>query len=1464
MKKTRKKIISAFLAVIMMFGNIVVLFTDLKLQTYADDTAVTLGDTQHGFLWDIEQGDETILSTGFGKRGAPTLTTEAGVFTKGANDYSLKIVGTAGAHTGLSYSRYSGSPGNPLTAGDTVIISYDVAFNDASLLSSSHKYYFRLRFSSRNVDLANLSGSKLSYGMSTSGSKPHFLGTSVNAALSSQTWYNYKMSFTLLDDGYYLLGRFYLDGAPIYEGIFQASDGGLINTLNYIDFTCDGTGTMYLDNISIQQYEKNENYDPDILNSYSKSTATMINVIDKSIDFASNPYISAEAFLSSTQNVILKDDLGNTVTDSTPLRFLNVYESKSDGTLTQYTSKNIPSNYSKNFWNMDTASYPGVWGTKGSPSLSIEENIYSKSDYALKIAGTGTLSGLDYYINSSKPASSISSLEKFELSLDLALSAVEGKDYYCQFMLNSGATVIPFETSYVYKDYGIRILNGRIYFLGVDTKYTLSAEKWYNMNVSLVLTSDNKTMIISLMLDGEEIHSGKFTIDSGNEITGFYRMNVLNNSSSDMYIDNLSMRHYHSSETGFNASANDIVASITSAPIIDYENKTLIWDALIPSYFTAEVISSNEEIISSEGALIVPNNTTDVTVSLKLSSALNESDFAVSTSFVVTVLSECDRIAAAIDLLKLPDPMENANKIIFPTVPEGYSIRISETSNADIVDLEGNIKRTTETTSVRLKFEVINNDNGVKAETEALLFPVYKNYVAPSTSQSEIDQAKLDYEAKKYGAFVHYVPGTVYADNTKVLSIDDLANNFNAQKFAKDMHDFGVEYVVFTAWHGLTLSLFPSMTNERWRDDRRDDVANNKKTYSDRDVIDELLDALEPFGIELHLYVHPSEGKDFSAEDKMLTGWDDDTNGYETWNAYTNELMYELCERYGERISGLWIDAFFDHIPKGEAQALFNKICKSHNPKMIIQFNVGLRDSEHIENPLPDFNGADEYRCWEFSHTENLEVIPLTKNQSAVVIGSQWFTDTAQSTEITINSAEEILRYLIGQASISVGGGFLASAGCYPDRLEDDLGDDVWQNGIKDTYLKIREYLDIFGEGIYNTNIGIAYPTEAGKAVNQLSYVSTESRDSKYVYIHILNSENPNTVTLPLPSDESLFLDNVKVIKSDGSIELATLELGENGYTITLQNGSSFDQINTMIKLERGDSAKITQADLRIDANLTVNFYAKLLVGQSNAKLRVTMNGKTTLLDGDLTESGERKYRLLNVNPQCIGDKISLVLVIDDSPISVEYNYSVKEYCLGLLETTAEELGMSEEKHQVLIKLIHALLEYGACAQNYVGYKTDSLVNDGIESSYDYIEVTESNKSVSSSTVEGVEIKAAGLRFANENSFIFLVSTVNVENTKLRISANGNSKEYCADAFVEDIDEYIAYTSSLLAIDFDTVYTIELIYNDTVVQVMTYSVYDYVMSQQNKTVDGELTAMAKLARALRMYGLLADEYFSMV
>ena len=594
----------------------------------------------------------------------------------------------------------------------------------------------------------------------------------------------------------------------------------------------------------------------------------------------------------------------------------------------------------------------------------------------------------------------------------------------------------------------------------------------------------------------------------------------------------------------------------------------------ITEQFDVEIVaSSNEGIVAKDGGILLPDALTSVELTLSVTNRLDETDTAtVTRTLGVKTQAMLDVEALAVKTNLIPCPENDATELTLPAVPDGYSIEIVESDHPGLVDLAGNITRSDTTTQgVYLTFKITDDKTGDSALTKPLLVPIYKTFVAPTMTQEEIDKIHQDYESKKYGIFVHYiaegagVTGTLYRDGRAVETPNELANAFDVEQFAKDMHDFGAEYVVLTVTHIGDAPLYPSMTSKRWKDDRNSQ-SDIVASYVERDVLRELIDALKPYNIDLHLYTR------FDGENHYLYDEDRVNAGGEYTMQYVKELHYELCERYGTDLKGLWYDGMAKPTQPGIQQDEMKKLLCTFNPAMITAINTGFNDGQY--NLYSHYNFQDA-SAWEINKFVDYDqALPFTRHQVATCLAAQyWWTRLPQNVETQKQPIEEMFRYLVALASISYEGGLLGSTGCYAIEPEDHgKGNDIWTNGMRDYLVSMNtNYMAPVAESVKNTSVGVAYPTTEGLTVKDLEWgVSTESRDGKNVYFHVLHPQADNTLTLPKPADGSLFAETAEILNFDGTAtEGVTVTETESGYTLTLPEGKTWDSVDTVIKVER-------------------------------------------------------------------------------------------------------------------------------------------------------------------------------------------------------------------------------------------------------------------------------------------------------
>ncbi len=353
--------------------------------------------------------------------------------------------------------------------------------------------------------------------------------------------------------------------------------------------------------------------------------------------------------------------------------------------------------------------------------------------------------------------------------------------------------------------------------------------------------------------------------------------------------------------------------------------------------------------------------------------------------------------------------------------------------------------------------------------------------------------------------------------------------------------------------------------------------------------------------------------------------------------------------------------------------------------------------------------------------------------------------------------------------------------------------------------------------------------------------------DNCYVGI---NSDNKIVYTDAASAAKVTIVDN-----NDGTYTITEESTGRNlgfnnqgyDYCSWYKTGAETN-INLVAVAEGAEVAmpKIATATVTIGTNLAMNYTVDLPAGYviDGMYMVFTMNGVSVTVK----ENDTNVFTYTRLAPQCMGDSIKAELYAKDGAlIDVSENFSVKAYAEKLLELNP---GDAE-----LATLVADMLNYGAAAQKYVGYKTDALVNAGYETAGSNAEPTESDMTVTESSNANFGIISAGVRFDYVNQIYvkFGIRAAALEGAAPTVVIAFNGVEQTVTLNGEG--EYIAYSGAISALEFGKVYTIELKVDGEVVQTLEYSVNSYVFAKK----DGN-NAMAELAIALYRYGNSAVAY----
>ena len=255
-------------------------------------------------------------------------------------------------------------------------------------------------------------------------------------------------------------------------------------------------------------------------------------------------------------------------------------------------------------------------------------------------------------------------------------------------------------------------------------------------------------------------------------------------------------------------------------------------------------------------------------------------------------------------------------------------------------------------------------------------------------------------------------------------------------------------------------------------------------------------------------------------------------------------------------------------------------------------------------------------------------------------------------------------------------------------------------------------------------------------------------------------------------------------------------------------------------------------ATVEVDAGISLDF----LVSDATEATEVKYNG-VALPSAEYSE-GVTKYTLSGFGPQEMGDDFTVELFVDGESVDT-LTYSVKDYCDAVL---ADDSASAELK-----TLVKEMLNYGAKAQIYRNYKTDALVNAGIESTGVYNAPTDYALLKKTSVATTVNWKYATVNFADKIQLIFAF-----EGTVDKVKVFVGDKAYESTNFGTDADgvSYVVFEDFTPA-DFRQKVAVQALNSSgTASRNLEYSVGSYVLfaAQSNDT------AFANLAQALMIYG----------
>lgn len=433
---------------------------------------------------------------------------------------------------------------------------------------------------------------------------------------------------------------------------------------------------------------------------------------------------------------------------------------------------------------------------------------------------------------------------------------------------------------------------------------------------------------------------------------------------------------------------------------------------------------------------------------------------------------------------------------------------------------------------------------------------------------AEAESSDSWFTSANLGLFVHYTyggagnPQTVYSNGNPTASVNELANAFDAAKFAATCAALKMQYVVFTVWHFGIHVLYPSAVMNSY-------MPNHAST---RDVIADLLDALRPYGIRLVLYIHPLDGKDMTAPEQALVGWNDATNNYAAWNTFTNALITECGLRYGSGVEGFYLDS----VESAEWLARFPTVAQNNalrasalsgHPGRVLMGIAGLRDwglrQKQVLGPrVREYNPAPaQITDWIGSETAL---------SALVVTNGAWWAISPDNVNVFRFTSQDWFRYYVlktGCNDPGQGGGLQVSCGVYAGSPPS-----VFEGGVEAGLAGLAALIDAVSESLRGVVQSTCYPRPWDATLATLGtpgYVGTQSRDGQFEYVHVLTPPG-GSLTLPVPADRSTLSAPVN-LRSGRALSMTRSAAGE--YILTLHPLDAWSAVHNCIKLKRSAAA---------------------------------------------------------------------------------------------------------------------------------------------------------------------------------------------------------------------------------------------------------------------------------------------------
>jgi alpha-L-fucosidase len=225
---------------------------------------------------------------------------------------------------------------------------------------------------------------------------------------------------------------------------------------------------------------------------------------------------------------------------------------------------------------------------------------------------------------------------------------------------------------------------------------------------------------------------------------------------------------------------------------------------------------------------------------------------------------------------------------------------------------------------------------------------------------AQTDHNRADWMKKaKWGVMSHYLADWKAREMGEEMTVEkwnELVNNFDVDGLAKQLNSVGAGYLIFTIGQNSGYYDSPNSTYDKI-------VGIQPSKCSKRDLITDLADALNKYGIKLIVYL-PSgaPGQDKIARDALK--WENGPQRNKEFQINWQNVIQEWSLRWGKKVAGWWFDGCYwpstmyrsCDPPNFES---FADAARAGNPESAVAFNPGVVYRSISITPYEDYTAGE-------------------------------------------------------------------------------------------------------------------------------------------------------------------------------------------------------------------------------------------------------------------------------------------------------------------------------------------------------------------------------------------------------------------------------------------------------------------------------------------------------------------------